>query len=191
MWTAIPCIHFHHVKISYWNPLLFSIFLNNSGIVNCHLQHSWLEISLMVLSESSIHRKKLSVRYLIHFPLPCSKTFLLEQFHVKGLLGVRYIFWSFIRPKKRFYKKLSFHNWIFDKFHGEVLATFQVKCCENICVKKFQISGTTFEEALPLFCHHLETAIVTKFSSNASNTVFRANALRIDSLSFAFCPKES
>ena len=107
MWTAIPCIHFHHVKISYWNPLLFSIFLNNSGIVNCHLQHSWLEISLMVLSESSIHRKKLSVRYLIHFPLPCSKTFLVEQFHEKGLLGVRYIFWSFIRPKKRFYKKFS------------------------------------------------------------------------------------
>ena len=189
MWTAIPCIHFHHVKISYWNPLLFSIFLNNSGIVNCHLQHSWLEISLMVLSESSIHRKKLSVRYLIHFPLPCSKTFLVEQFHEKGLLGVRYIFWSFIRPKKRFYKKFSQLN--FWQISWRSSGDISSKMLRNICVKKFQISGTTFEEALPLFCHHLETAIVTKFSSNASNTVFRANALRIDSLSFAFCPKES
>ena len=42
---------------------------------------------------------------------------------------------------------------------------------------KFQTSGTTFGVALALFCHHRETAIVTEFSSNDSNTVFTAKAL--------------
>ena len=42
---------------------------------------------------------------------------------------------------------------------------------------KFQISGTTLEVALALFCHQRETAIVAEFSSNASNTVFTAYAL--------------
>ena len=51
---------------------------------------------------------------------------------------------------------------------------------------KFQISGTTFEELLPLFCHHWETAIVTEFSCNVSITVLTAYALKKNALEKCF-----
>ena len=44
----------------------------------------------------------------------------------------------------------------------------------------FQISGTTLGLALALFFHQPNTAIVTEFSFNVSNTVFTAYALGKD-----------